>query len=72
MPSITVRKLYQDNQQKLNLTWIAGRAGSDNLILNDDQRPTLALVGHLNFIHPNRVQVLGAFKTAWRSNWTRT
>lgn len=60
MPSITVRKLYQDNQQKLNLTWIAGRAGSDNLIRNDDQRPTLALVGHLNFIHPNRVQVLGA------------
>ncbi|TIC84598.1 HPr(Ser) kinase/phosphatase [Crenobacter intestini] len=59
MPSVSVRKLYQDNQQKLSLTWIAGRGGSDNLIGNDDQRPTLSLVGHLNFIHPNRVQVLG-------------
>ncbi|MCP9759438.1 HPr kinase/phosphorylase [Aquitalea sp. S1-19] len=59
MPSVSVRKLYQDNQQKLNLTWVAGRSGSDNLIGNDDQRPTLSLVGHLNFIHPNRVQVLG-------------
>lgn len=59
MPSITVRRLYQENQQKLNLTWVAGTGGSDNVIGNDDQRPTLALVGHLNFIHPNRVQVLG-------------
>ena len=59
MPSVSVRKLYQDNQQKLSLTWVAGRGGSDNLIGNDDQRPTLSLVGHLNFIHPNRVQVLG-------------
>jgi HPr kinase/phosphorylase len=59
MPSITVRRLYQDNQQKLNLTWVAGTGGADSPIGNDEQRPTLALVGHLNFIHPNRVQVLG-------------
>jgi HPr kinase/phosphorylase len=59
MPSITVRKLYQENQQKLNLSWVVGTAGADNVIGIDEQRPTLALVGHLNFIHPNRVQVLG-------------
>ena len=59
MPNISVRRLYQDNQHKLNLSWVAGRSGSDNLISNDEQRPTQALVGHLNFIHPNRVQVLG-------------
>lgn len=59
MPSITVRTLYQENQQKLNLSWVAGTQGADTTISNDEQRPTLALVGHLNFIHPNRVQVLG-------------
>ena len=59
MPSITVRKLYQDNRQKLNLNWVAGSSGIDNLIGTDDQRPTLALVGHLNLIHPNSLQVLG-------------
>ncbi|HJV07626.1 MAG TPA: HPr(Ser) kinase/phosphatase [Chromobacteriaceae bacterium] len=59
MPSVSVRKLYQDNHQKLNLQWVAGTGGADNVIGNDEQRPTLALVGHLNFIHPNRVQVLG-------------
>lgn len=59
MPSITVRKLYQDNCQKLNLAWVAGASGTDNRISNDEQRPTLALVGHINLIHPNRIQVFG-------------
>ncbi len=59
MPSITVRKLYKDNQAKLKLSWIAGTAGADNLLTNAQEQAT-ALVGHLNFIHPNQVQVLGA------------
>lgn len=59
MPSITVRRLYQDNQQKLQMSWAAGTAGSDNRIAIDNDRPILALVGHLNLIHHNQVQVLG-------------
>ncbi|MDO4878265.1 MAG: HPr(Ser) kinase/phosphatase [Neisseria sp.] len=59
MPSISVRRLYQDNQQKLQLAWAAGAAGADNRIGVDADKPVLALVGHLNFIHPNQVQVLG-------------
>ncbi|MBQ9258681.1 MAG: HPr kinase/phosphorylase [Neisseriaceae bacterium] len=60
MPSISVRRLYQDNQQKLQLSWVAGNGGADNRIYESNERPVLALVGHLNFIHPNRVQVIGA------------
>lgn len=59
MPSISVRRLYQDNQHKLHLAWAAGTAGGDNRIGVDADKPVLALVGHLNFIHPNQVQVLG-------------
>lgn len=59
MPSISVRRLYQDNQAKLKLAWSAGTAGADNRISVDADKPVLALVGHLNFIHPNQVQVLG-------------
>ena len=59
MPSISVRRLYQDNQTKLQLAWSAGTAGADNRISVDADKPVLALVGHLNFIHPNQVQVLG-------------
>lgn len=60
MPSISVRRLYQDNQQKLKLAWAAGTAGIDNRISIEADKPLLALVGHLNFIHPNQVQVLGS------------
>ncbi|MDF7675865.1 HPr(Ser) kinase/phosphatase [Neisseriaceae bacterium ESL0693] len=59
MPSISVRRLYQDNQTKLKLAWSAGTAGADNRISVDADKPVLALVGHLNFIHPNQVQVIG-------------
>ncbi len=59
MPSISVRRLYQDNQNKLKMAWSAGTAGADNRISIDADKPVLALVGHLNFIHPNQVQVLG-------------
>ncbi|WP_274571285.1 HPr(Ser) kinase/phosphatase [Neisseria leonii] len=60
MPSISVRRLYQDNQHKLQLAWAAGTAGADNRIGIEADKPVLALVGHLNFIHPNQVQVIGA------------
>ena len=59
MPSISVRRLYQDNRDKLRLAWAAGAAGADNRIGVEADKPVLALVGHLNFIHPNQVQVLG-------------
>lgn len=59
MPSISVRKLFQDNQERLQLSWAAGTSGSDNRIGVEDGKMQFALVGHLNFIHPNKVQVLG-------------
>nr|WP_314227909.1 HPr(Ser) kinase/phosphatase [uncultured Kingella sp.] len=65
MPSVSVRKLYQDNQQKLQLAWAAGAAGGDNRIAVEADRPVLALVGHLNFIHHNQVQVLGVAEVAY-------
>lgn len=39
---------------------MAGMGGGDNLLTsNTVSKPSLALIGHLNFVHPNRVQVLG-------------
>ena len=64
MPSVSVRRLYQDNQQKLQMAWVAGNSGSDNRITVAADRPVLALVGHLNFIHHNQVQVLGVAEVA--------
>ena len=60
MAQISVHQLYQETRRKLKLTWVAGKAGADNLLTSETvSKPSLALIGHLNFVHPNRVQVLG-------------
>ena len=60
MTQITVRQLYEDSREKLGLSWVGGRNGVDKLLTSDTvQKLSLALIGHLNFVHPNRVQVLG-------------
>ena len=57
---LTVAELFHQAGERLQLAWVAGRSGGDKVLNSDTvQRPTLALVGHLNYVHPNRVQVMG-------------
>lgn len=63
MFQISVARLYEDNREKLQLAWIAGRAGGE-APLQRDSSDAPALVGHLNLIHPNRIQVLGSHESA--------
>jgi HPr kinase/phosphorylase len=57
---VSVAELYALLGERLSLTWLAGKAGGERLLTSETiQKPTLALIGHLNFVHPNRVQVLG-------------
>jgi len=52
----SVARLVEDNRGRLGLEWVhgAGRA-----LIERDPSESAATVGHLNTIHPNRVQVLG-------------
>jgi len=60
MPRVSVKEVYDETRDRLGLSWIAGLDGGDKLLTSETvQKPTLALIGHLNFVHPNRVQVLG-------------
>lgn len=60
MAEISVTQLYRDTHRKLRMKWVAGLDGGDNQLTSDTvTKPSLALIGHLNFVHPNRVQVLG-------------
>jgi len=60
MQQISVQRMFDQTGERLALKWIAGMAGGLRLLTSDTvQKPTLALIGHLNFVHPNRVQVLG-------------
>lgn len=57
---ISVAELFRRAGEQLQLAWIAGHAGGSRKLTSETvQKPTLALIGHLNFVHPNRVQVLG-------------
>ncbi len=57
---VSVETLFRDMAEQLGLQWVAGRNGGQRTLSSETiQKPTLALIGHLNFVHPNRVQVLG-------------
>jgi HPr kinase/phosphorylase len=63
MYQINVAQLYDDNRDKLQLAWVGAEAGGQTLIKRDSNDAP-ALVGHLNLIHPNRLQVLGSHEAA--------
>lgn len=59
-PRVTAQRLYEQLSERLDLRWLAGRRGPERAVAADDTRPQRpSLVGYLNLIHPNKVQVLG-------------
>jgi HPr kinase/phosphorylase len=67
MPSYTalsIQQLYDDNRESLQLGWFAGFSGSGRLI-SGDAASAADQVGHLNLIHPGRIQVYGHQETEY-------
>jgi HPr kinase/phosphorylase len=60
MSQIKISQFFEDRRQKLGLTWVAGRDGGEKYLDDEDiAQSTQGVIGHLNFIHPNWIQVLG-------------
>ena len=59
---ITAQRLYDIHQKKLDLTWIAGTQSPRQLRGDDSAQSRSAVVGFLNAIHPNQIQVLGRWE----------
>lgn len=55
---LTVQELINENTDKISFTWIAGET-SANRVITHEGLPGADLIGHLNLIHPARVQVFG-------------
>jgi len=55
---LSIQQLYEDNLRALKLIWLAGQNGRDRLIFGD-AASAADQVGHLNLIHPGRIQVFG-------------
>jgi HPr kinase/phosphorylase len=66
MRQVSIEKLFAENQQRLGLNWLAGRQGGNRVLTGEAAlKPTIGQVGHMNFIHPFRVQIIGAAEAAY-------
>ena len=67
-PPVTAHDFFEAQSGPLKLKWIAGEAGKNRLLEPTTAKyPGMALVGHLNFVHPNRIQVIGEAEIAYLS-----
>jgi HPr kinase/phosphorylase len=66
MRQVSIDQLYVENQQRLGLIWLVGRQGGNRVLTGETSlKPTIGQVGHMNFIHPFRVQIIGAAEAAY-------
>jgi HPr kinase/phosphorylase len=61
MAQVNIRKLFEDKQERLGLTWVGGAEGADRVLESEAVNASnRGLIGHMNLIHPNWVQVLSS------------
>lgn len=66
MPHVTVAHLFQDNRDALKLSWLAGESHAGGVL--DSRRisaQTQGLIGHLNFYHPNWIQIFSRTEASY-------
>jgi HPr kinase/phosphorylase len=57
---VSIEQLFLDNAEPLHLSWLAGQEGGQRSLNSESlHKSSQAAVGHLNLIHPNRIQVVG-------------
>ncbi|MDO8412999.1 MAG: HPr(Ser) kinase/phosphatase [Gallionellaceae bacterium] len=59
MAQVNIRQLFDDKQERLALSWVAGSDGAGKILDSEGLNASnKGLIGHLNLIHSNWVQVL--------------
>jgi HPr kinase/phosphorylase len=61
---LDVQTLFEHNAEALKLSFLTGHAGASRKI-SGPSTESADLIGHLNLIHPNRIQVLGTAEVAY-------
>jgi HPr kinase/phosphorylase len=62
LKGVSAQTIFDDNFEELKLHWVAGQEGADREFdptVFEQASSSSDLVGHLNLIHPNRLQVYG-------------
>ena len=61
MNRLTAQQLYDSAQERMELRWVAGACGQTRILepyAEQTRRPSL--IGYLNLIYPNKIQVIGS------------
>lgn len=67
MKTLSLIQLYDDNQEKLFLDWQVAPGVDRNIELKAEHTYGADVVGHINVIHPERLQVMGLAEHEWVS-----
>ena len=70
MRQTSVARLFEACREKLQLQRVCGSLDA-RISVSDDKLWPADLIGHLNLIHPERLQVLGAAEMAWAQRQAR-
>ena len=65
MRQISLSQLYEDNREKLLFDWSIGQDGDRRIEIKGSNNYGADLVGHINIIHPERLQVMGQAEYEW-------
>ncbi|MGE5472086.1 MAG: HPr(Ser) kinase/phosphatase [Bacteroidota bacterium] len=65
MRHISLLQLYEDNREKLLLNWVIGQQSDCRIELKAANNYGADVVGHINIIHPERLQVMGQAEYDW-------
>jgi len=62
---ISLIQLYEDNREKLMLNWVIGQRIDRRIEIKLSSNYGADVVGHINVIHPERLQVMGQAEHDW-------
>ncbi|MBK7899998.1 MAG: HPr kinase/phosphorylase [Azonexus sp.] len=65
MRHISLDQLYDDNRDKLLLNWVVAHGAERRIELKTSNNYGADVVGHINVIHPERLQVMGLAEYDW-------
>lgn len=65
MRHVSLVQLYEDNREKLLLNWAIGQQVDRLIEIKGSNNYGADLVGHINIIHPERLQVMGLAEFEW-------
>ncbi len=65
MRHISLVQLYADNREKLLFSWAVGHQSDRRIEIKVSNNYGADVVGHINIIHPERLQVMGQAEYEW-------